>query len=301
MRAVLLRGYGGVDQLEYQEVPDPIPHAGEVLVRMISGSVNPVDYKIREGAMKEKMQLHFPVILGRDVSGEIVGTAEGVTKFKVGDRVMGLVNHSYAELLRCSVEALTLIPEGLNVGDAGALPLVTITGAQLMERGVQPKSGETALVTGAAGSVGRTAVYVAKQHGCKVIAGVKASQKSDAAALGADQVVALDDQSEVSALPELDAIADTVDGETIGKLLSKLKKSGRLASVLGKPDAAKNAGVEIREVWAQPDPERLHQLASDVRDKKFSIPIAKRFSLAQIREAHEAAEKGASGKVVLTP
>ena len=161
MKAVLLHGYGGVDQLHYEDVPEPVPGPGEVRVRVIPTSVNPIDYKIRQGLMKESMSLQLPVILGRDVAGEVTAVGEGVTRFRAGDKVMGLVNHSYAEFLVADADVLTSIPDDLEPKEAGILPLITQTGAQLVEAGVQPKSGEVVLVTGAAGGVGRAAVFVA--------------------------------------------------------------------------------------------------------------------------------------------
>jgi NADPH:quinone reductase-like Zn-dependent oxidoreductase len=299
MKAVVLHKYGGADQLRYENAPDPEPAAGEVLVRVISTSVNPVDLKLRTGQYKSYMPLDLPAILGRDVAGEVTGIGEGVTKFQRGDKVMGIVNRGYADFLVVQAADLTKIPEGLKPADAGALPLVLETGAQLMELGVQPKSGETVLVTGALGSVGRTALYVAKQHGAKVIAGVRLKQKMDAASLGADQVVALDEETDLKTLPDLDAIADTVGGDTIARLLPKLKKSGRLASVLGKPPGTEN--IDVRPIVVKPDPDRLFGLAKDVSEGKLKIPIACRMSLSDIREAHEVAEKGVAGKILLTP
>jgi NADPH:quinone reductase-like Zn-dependent oxidoreductase len=301
MKAVVLHGYGGPDQLIYEDVPDPQPGPGEVLVRVISTSVNPVDYKIRSGMMRDRIKLDLPAILGRDVAGEVTALGDGVTKFKPGDKVMGLVNHSYAEYVAARADDLAPIPDGLDPKDAGVLPLVALTGTQLIEEGVQPKDGETVLVTGAAGAVGRTAVFVAKQHGASVTAGIRARQKAEAQGLSADAVVALDSEQEIAGLPEQDAIADTVDGETLGKLLPKLKKSGRLASVLGVPEAAEKAGIQVRAVWAHPDPDRLYKLAEDFRDGRLQIPIAKRFRLSQLREAHEAAEKGVNGKIAVLP
>ncbi len=299
MKAVVLHEYGEADQLRYENVPDPKPAAGEVLVRVISTSVNPVDLKLRTGQYKSYMPLDLPAILGRDVAGEVIEVGEGVTKLQRGDRVMGLVNHSYAELLTAKADDLTKIPDGLKPVDAGVLPLVIETGAQLMELGVQPKSGETVLVTGALGSVGRTALFVAKQHGAHVIAGVRLKQKMDAASLGADQVVALDEETDLKTLPDLDAIADTVGGETIARLIPKLKKQGRLASVLGKPPGTEN--IDVRAIVAKPDPNRLFELAKDVSDGKLKMPIACRMGLSDIRKAHEAAEKGVNGKILLTP
>jgi NADPH:quinone reductase-like Zn-dependent oxidoreductase len=302
MKAVLLKGYGGPEQLIYEDIPTPSPSRGEVLVRMLATSINPIDYKLRSGGMKDVTPLQFPVILGRDVAGEVAVTGENVTRFRVGDRVMGLVNHSYAEFVVAKADDLTKIPEGLDVQKAGVIPLVTLTGAQLIEKGVQPTRGQTILVTGGAGNVGRTAVFVAKQHGAKVIAGIKAKQKSEAQSLGADMLIALDKDDELSAVPDLDAIADTIDGETIAKLLPHLKPNGVLASVLGKPAAAEKAGIKVNAIFAQPDAERLHQLAADVRDGRLKIPIAKTFKLSEIRQAHEFAEKGdIVGKILIIP
>jgi NADPH:quinone reductase-like Zn-dependent oxidoreductase len=301
MKAVLLEGYGGVDQLRYEDVPTPAPGEGEVLIRMISTSINPVDYKIREGAMKEEMPMKFPVVLGYDIAGEVTALGPGVDNLRVGDKAMGVVSHSYAEYLTARAADLCRIPDGLDPQDAGVLPLVLQTGTQLIETGVQPKSGEVVLVTGAGGNVGRTAVYVAKLHGARAIAGVRAKHKAGAQSLGAESVVAIDDDAEIAALPELDAIADTVNGETVGKLIPRLKKSGRLASVVGKSAAAEKAGIDVRFVWSTPDPKRLFELAKDVRDGKLKIPIAKRFALREIREAHRAAQSGLEGKIALIP
>ena len=301
MKAVLLKAYGGVDQLSYVDVPDPVPNAGEVLVKVKGTSLNPVDWKIRAGYLKDAMPLQLPAILGADVAGEVVALGAGVTRFKLGDKVLGFVSRSYAEFLVAKAEDLALIPEGLNLDDAAVIPLVSLTGAQLIEKGAKPKAGDRILVTGALGAVGRTAVYVAKVHGALVIAGVRKSQKQEAQLLGVERVAALDDDREIAALPELDSIADTVNGPLIGKLLPRLKKDGVLATVLGKPPAAAKSGIRVAEVWAQPDAKRLAELADDVREGDLVIPIGRRFRLSEIREAHTAAEKGGTGKVLITP
>ena len=157
---------------------------------------------------------------------------------------MALANATYAEFTTVSADILALIPEGLSFEQAAALPLVLTTGAQLIERAVKVQPGWTILVTGAVGGVGRTAVHVALKHGAHVIAGVKSSQRDEAAKLGADRIVALDDDKDIATLRDLDAIADTVNGETIAKLLPAIKPGGVLGSVLGEPKAA--AGRNIR-------------------------------------------------------
>jgi NADPH:quinone reductase-like Zn-dependent oxidoreductase len=301
MKAVLLNGYGGVDRLSYEEAPMPQPAAGELLVKTIALSINPIDFKLRRGDMKEWVPLKFPAILGRDLSGEVAALGDGVTGFRIGDKVFGLVNRSYAEYVVCKPEDLALIPAGLDPVDAAALPLVLLTGSQVIEVGVRPRSGETILVTGAVGGVGRAAVHVAKQHGCRVIAGVRRSQRKEAEGLGAEEIIALDDEKAIAALPELDAIADMVGHETIDRLLPHIRKNGVLASVLGKPQSAEGRDLRVVPVFAQPNSARLAELGSDVARGLFSIPIERKLKLSQIREAQELAEKSGVGKIVLTP
>ena len=299
MKAVLLRGYGDVSQLSYEDVPEPLAAAGEVLVKTIAVSINPIDWKLRRGDLKEMMPLEFPTILGRDLSGEVVALGEGVDGLKVGERVFGLVNRSYAEYVVCKPVDLARTPVNLDGIDAAALPLVLLTGSQVIEVGVRPRPGEIILITGAIGGVGRTAVHVAKQHGAHVIAGVRSSQRVEAEGLGADRVIALDDEKEIAALPELDAVADMVGHETIDRILLRIKKNGVLATVLGAPPSAEGRDLRVVSIWAQPDSVRLEELGREVARGLFSIPISKRFELSQIREAQQLAEKGGIGKIVL--
>ncbi len=301
MKAVKLYGYGGVDQLRYEDTPTPQPGPGEVLVRVKATSINPVDWKIREGYMKEQMPLQFPAILGRDVAGVVEAVGAGVDSFKPGDKVMGFVNESYAEYLVAKASVLSPVPAGLDLEEAGAIPLVVTTGAQLMERGVEPRPGQTVLVTGAAGNVGRTAVFVAKQHDVRVLAGVRREQKEEAEQLGADGVVALDDEGELASLPQVDAVADTVNGDLMQKLMGKIRKSGVLGTVLGKPDGADKFDIRVNAIFAQPDPNRLYRLAEDIAAGRFKIPVGKKFPLSQAAEAQKAAEEGGLGKVLLIP
>jgi NADPH:quinone reductase-like Zn-dependent oxidoreductase len=301
VKAVQLHAYGGVDQLFYEDVPDPKPGAGEVLVKVAATSLNPIDWKVRRGDFKNVMPLQLPAILGRDVAGTVVSLGSGAQGFQPGDRVMGLVNRAYAELLVAKPGDLTSIPDGLDTEDAAALPLVVLTGSQLIEDGVEPKPGQTVLVTGAVGSVGRTAVYVANQHGMKVIAGVKASQRKEAETLGADQVVAIDDDTEIAALGQVGAISDTVGHDVIQKLIPHLRPDGVLASVLGAPLGSEGKGFRVQPVFAHPDSKRLHELAEAVAKREFSIPIARKMKLSQVREAQTAAESGGISKILLIP
>jgi NADPH:quinone reductase-like Zn-dependent oxidoreductase len=299
MKAVVLIGYGGVDKLELRDVPDPKVGPNEIKVRMAGASINPIDWKLRSGALQAYMSLELPAILGRDASGEVVELGPGVTAFKVGDRVLGRVNATYAELVVGPPEGWAEVPAKLDLADAGALPLVLLTGAQLIEEGVKPNKGDRVLVTGATGSAGRVAVFVAKAHGAVVYAGVRGKHKADAAKLGAQAVVVLDD-GEIDKLPQLDAIADTVGGDVIKKLLGKVKPGGTIGSVVGEPTGANERGLIVRAFMAHSDSKRLGELARAVAQGELVVPIARRFPLAQTGEAQRVAEAGAAGKVLLT-
>src|SRR5580700_657298 len=183
MKAAVLVGYGGVDKLEVRETPEPKVGPGEIKVRVVGASINPIDWKLREGATRPGMKLELPAILGRDAAGEVVEVGAGVTRFRVGARVAGLVWGGYGERVVASEDAWAEVPENLDLVDAAAIPLVALTGAELVEEGVRPRVGDTVLVTGAVGSVGRVAVFVAKSRGVNVWAGVRRAQKALAASL----------------------------------------------------------------------------------------------------------------------
>jgi NADPH:quinone reductase-like Zn-dependent oxidoreductase len=301
MKAIVLRAFGDASRLELADLPEPQPGPHEIAVRVAGASINPVDWKLRSGALQKFMPLQLPAVLGRDVAGTVAAVGPGVTTFTVGQRVLGLVNSGYAELTVAPVESWASLPGKLDLADAAALPLVILTGAQLAEEAVDVKKGETLLVTGATGGVGRAAVFAAKARGARVFAGVRKVHRTEAASLGAELVVGLDDGAEVDRLPPLDAIADTVGGEAIKAVLAKVKSGGRIGSVVGPTAGAQERGLVVRAILTHPDSRRLGELAQAVADGQLVIPIARRFPLAEARQAHELAEKGAGGKVLLIP
>ena len=198
-------------------------------------------------------------------------------------------------------DALADIPEGLDLILAAALPLVTVTGNQLLAAtGIE--AGQTVLVLGAVGNVGRSAVFIAKDRGATVIAGVLKRQMDEAKSVGADQVVATDDESAIANLPPLDAVADTVGGRIAEKLIAKVKPGGVFASVAGTPqNAAEYPSVKAVFVFSHFDRDTLQFMAEAVRDGKLVIPIGPRLPLSQAAEAQTAAEKGGIGKILLLP
>lgn len=300
MKAILIHGYGSPEVLKYEDYQDPVPGPGEALVKVAASSVNPFDFKVRSGAMKDFIPLTFPAVLGIDVSGTVESVGPGVTTLAPGDKVFAIASQAYATHCVVKATALAKIPEGANLVEMAALPTVTTTGAQLASLALGGHSGVTVLVTGAVGNVGRSAVYIAKSRGATVIAGVLKRHVAKAQALGADKVVALDDAQAVEALQTVDAVADTVGGETADAVIKKVKSGGIFASVLGPPStAATFPKVQIKPMAVTPDPVLLLEMAEAALNGAFSIPIGQKFALADAAKAHAAAEKGSAGKILL--
>ena len=301
MKAVVIHQYGGPEVLKIEDYPDPVPGPGEVLVRVAAASVNPLDCKRRAGLTKDYYPIKFPGLIGVDLAGTVIKIGPGVEGFSVGDQVFAMADNTYAELCVVNAAILAKIPKGLDLIQAAALPLVTTTGNQLLlATGVIP--GQTVMVVGAAGNVGRSAVFTAKERGATVIAGVLKRQMDEAKTVGADQVVATDDDAAIANLPPLDAVADAVSGRTAEKLIAKVKPGGVFASVLGAPqNAAKYPSVKVVFVFSKFDRKTLEFMAEAVRDGKLVIPISQKLPLSDAAEAHAAAEKGGIGKILLVP
>ncbi len=298
MKAIVVHQYGGPEVLKFEDYPDPVPGSGEVLVRVAASSVNPIDYKRRAGLTKDFYPLQFPGLIGVDLAGTVVKIGPGVEAFSVGDPVFAMADNAYAELCVVKAAVLAKVPKGLDLIQAAALPLVTVTGNQLLSA-TEIKAGQTVLVVGAIGNVGRSAVFTAKQRGATVIAGVLKARIDQAKAIGADQAVATDDDTAIASLATLDAVADTVGGRTAEKLIAKVKPGGVYASVVEVPqNAAKYPSVKVVHVFSKFDRKTLEFMAEAVRDGKLAIPISQKLPLWEAAEAQAAAEKG-GGKILL--
>ena len=301
MKAIVVHEYGGPEVLKYEDYPDPVPGPGEVLVRVAAASVNPLDYKRRAGLTKNFYPIKFPGLIGVDMSGTVAKIGPGVEGFSVGDQVFAMADDTYAELCVVKAAVLAKVPKGLDLIQAAALPLVTTTGNQLLSAtGV--KAGETVLVVGAVGNVGRSAVFTAKTRGATVIAGVLTRQLDEARTVGADQAVATDNDPAIANLPPVDAVADTVGGRTAEKLIAKVKPGGVYASVVEAPqNAAKYPSVRVVHVFSKFDRKTLEFMAEAVRDGKLVIPISQKLPLSEAAQAQAIAEKGGGGKILLVP
>ena len=302
MKAAVLHEYGGPSKLKYESFEDPQPGPGEVRVRVLAASVNPVDWKMRSGEAKERFPVQFPGILGRDVAGIVDSLGEGVSGFQEGDKVFALARQTYAELCVVKATDLAHLPEGLEMSAAGAVPLVALTGDQLIREAIEVQPGQTILLSGATGSVGRCALFCALERGARVIAAVRKKQIDEALSLGATAAIALDHEDDLARVGFVDAVADTVGGKLAPKLLAKVKPGGAYGTLLGPPmDAALHPLVHVKPMMAQPRAKTLVHYGEAVRDGKLKLPIDRMMPLAQAAEAQAAAEKGGVGKIVLVP
>ena len=302
MRAVVLHEYGGPENLRFEEnVPEPQVSGDTVFIAAAAASVNPIDWKVRSGARQKDFPLSFPAILGRDVSGIVRQVGANVKHFKPGDRVLALSNATYAELVAVDDSDVAHLPDGLDLADAAAIPLIALTGDQLVRHAASVKKGQVVLVTGALGSVGRAAVHSAKNIGAQVIAGVRRKDLEDARSLGVASVLAMDDDEAIENFGLVDAIADTVGGDAAAKLIAKVRQGGSFgyAAMLPEGAEAQHPTVKITRVQARPDPSKVREFADDVRDGDFVLPIGRRMQLSDAAEAHVLGEKGGIGKILL--
>src|ERR1700726_17809 len=251
MKAVVLHEYGGPDNLKFEDnVPEPQISGASILIAAAAASVNPIDWKVRSGKRQKDFPLTFPAILGRDVSGVVRAVGANVKHFKVGDRVLAFSNATYAEFVAVGDSDVTHLPDGVDLADAAAIPLIALTGDQLVRLATKVKKGQVVLITGALGGVGRAAVHTAKKIGAQVIAGVRAKELNDARSLGVFDVLAIDDDEAIEKFRLVNAIADTVGGKVAAKLIAKIKQNGSFGytAVLPESAATQNTKVKITRV-----------------------------------------------------
>jgi NADPH:quinone reductase-like Zn-dependent oxidoreductase len=300
MKAIVIRQFGGPEVLEYADAPEPEVGAGETLVRVAAASINPIDIMERAGLTKDFNPIKLPYVPGWDLSGTVVRVGSGVDGVSAGDKVLAWASHTYAEFCAVKAGLLAKVPDGLDLVKASALPLVTTTGAELIAVAAGVKAGQSVLVSGAFGGVGRSAVFAAKERGAKVIAGVLKKQLTAAANLGADEVIALDDEAAMKALAPVDVVANAVRGQTAEQLIGKVKAGGVFASVTGAPANAKDyPSVKVAPFVSRQDARTLRHMAEAVAAGKLVIPIDRTLPLKDAAQGHALVGQGGTGKVLL--
>ncbi|MBI2600454.1 NADP-dependent oxidoreductase [Candidatus Daviesbacteria bacterium] len=309
MKAVQINTYGGIDVLEINEnTPKPNLAKNQLLVEVYAASINPIDYKIRAGFLKEMMPLQFPATLGGDFAGVILELGEGVTDLKVGDSVYGSAivlnggSGAFAENLAANTGNTALKPKNVDFAQAAALPLVGASAIQALEDYIKLKNGQKILITGGAGGIGTIAIQLAKSLGAYVATTVGSKDIEYVKSLGADEVIDYQAQIFEQVLKDFDAVFDTVGGETSDKSFQVLKKGGVIVSMFGAPNAelAQKYGVTAIGQNTVTSTQALNRLAELVMNGKIKIHIDKVFPLEEAKEAFEHLEEGhPQGKVVL--
>lgn len=302
MRAARIHEAGGPEALRIESVPVPAPGTGEVLVRVYYASINPVDWKLQEAG-----RLKFPAIPGGDFSGEIIATGTGVTGFKCGDLVAGIVNQrerggSYAEYLTVPVTEIVPRPVAFSMADAAAYPTVAVAAWRYLVKAAAVKAGDRVLVHGGAGGAGSIGVQLAKAKGAYVIATASARNHEYLRSIGADETIDYRAVRFEEVVRNVDIVLDTVGGETLARSQSVLRDGGRLVSMAGVPPPAVCAAGRVvcpaTPPWDVKD--ALEGVAPLIESGAIRINIDGAYPLDAIAEAQRHNRNGNTrGKVVV--
>lgn len=302
MKAIVINEYGTNDVVNYTEVTRPEPQAGEVLVKIQTAGVNPVDWKIRSGA-GERMGLKLPIRLGREIAGTIEKFGEDVTDFKVGDSIYGMVKTGgFAEYAVAKVSDIAPKPANLDYEHAAAIPLGGLTAWQAIFDLAHLSDGQRILITGASGGVGSLAVQFAKAKGAYVIGTASGRNEKFVRGLGADEFIDYTKQNFEEIVTDVDVVFDTVGGDTFERAFQTLKKGGFLVTSVAFPNEEKAREFDIKaaRVFCKPDAEELKEISELVETGKVKARIAAVLPLAEVKKALELSESGhADGKIIL--
>jgi len=296
MKAVVIHETGGPEVLRWEEAPDPEPDDGEVLIRVRAAGVNPVDWKRRSG----NYGLDLPTILGNEASGTVERSrADGLAE---GDEVFGFAaSGGYAELATTPGAAIAKKPDGVSHEDASTIQVAAQTAWQSLFDVAGLESGQTALVTGAAGGVGHYAVQLAKHAGARVIGTGSSRNRDFVLGLGADEYVDYTEQDVAEAVSDVDVAFDTIGAET-EKLVSIVRDGGFLVVIASGPpeEAAKERGIRTALHVTEPNPDELRRIAELIGAGDVRVEIQEEIPISEVRRAHEVSESGhVRGKLVL--
>lgn len=310
MKAVVINQYGSKEELVEQEVNKPSAEANQVVVKLEATSINPIDWKLREGYLKDMFDWEFPIILGWDVAGVITEIGLNVTKWKVGDRVFSRPETTrfgtYAEYTAVDEQLLAKLPDSISYEEAAAVPLAGLTAWQALFTHGDLKEGETVLIHAGAGGVGIYAIQLAKYAGAHVATTASEKNHELLYSLGADQVIDYKKENFEEILKDIDLVFDTMGGEVAENSYKVLKPNiGRLITIVGEPnhDMAKSHNVSAKGIWLQPDGDQLQRMANLMEQKKIKSIVGATFPFSRqgIYDAHALSETHhAVGKIVIT-
>jgi NADPH:quinone reductase-like Zn-dependent oxidoreductase len=302
MKAVRIHKFGPPKVVVVEDIPKPSPGKGEVLVRAAAAGVAPWDATIREG--KSKVSPQPPLTLGSDLSGFVEAVGPDVSQVAIGDEVYGVTNPQFcgaqAEFAVAIAGMIAPKPRRLNHLEAASAPVIAVTASQMLFEYGQAKSGDTILITGAAGNVGAYAVQMALEAGIRVIAVARCSDQELLRAFGVETILDSGAVGFETSLPQVDAVLDTVGGETVQRCSAAVRPGGRLVSVAS-TQLPQRAGMQSVFFYAEVTSERLRTLTDLFETRKISPRVGSVLPLAEARSAHEmlAGAPHKNGKIVL--
>lgn len=304
MKAVLLNEYGGPEQLVIGDAPQPTPGAGQVLVRILATSLNPVDLKRASGKMREVFPVKFPFIPGGDFSGTIESLGDGVKTFHVGDEVFGysMTGGAYAEYIVMGVDEVATKPKQVTDVEAASLAIVGQTAMQMVEN-ANLTAGQTVLILGAGGAVGSILVQLAHARGAKIIAVAYAESAERLSKNGADVVIDAATTPLETAANQVDVVFDCLGGELQQRSFPTLKRGGVLLSITMPPSAEEAAkyGVRAEMLFTKSSAENLQKLAEKVDGGEIKPFVGRTYPLDQVSEVWALSRsEHIEGKVVFT-
>ncbi|MCB1611470.1 MAG: NADP-dependent oxidoreductase [Xanthomonadales bacterium] len=307
MKVMQLLRYGGPEPVQPGSAVMPTPGVGQVLVRMHAASINPIDWKQREGMVKDWWPLSMPAILGRDGSGTVVGVGDDQSQFRCGDAVVVLTDSpsnggSFAEYVVVDAPWVAAKPESMSFVEAAAYPLVGITAWNGLVQTAKVRAGEKVLIQGGAGGVGSMAVQIAKAKGAYVITTASAANRDFVLGLGADEAIDYRSTRFEDAVEGVDLVFDTVGGDTLRRSVAVIRPGGRLVSIAGaiSADVCRQAQIECpAEVDAAADA-GLSELKVLIDAGQLRVHVDAEFPFAQLAAAMERNREGHTrGKIVV--
>jgi NADPH:quinone reductase-like Zn-dependent oxidoreductase len=301
-RAVLIRSYGGANAAEVAEIPTPEAGPGQVLVRVRAAGVNGIDWKVREGSVRDAFPLQLPAVLGIELSGVVEAVGPGAARFRVGDRVMGPRGGlgAYADFVAVNEANLILTPEGLDDIQAAAIPVAAVAAWQSLHHAGPIRSGQRVLIHGAAGGLGGYAVQYAKQAGADVFATVAAAHVDYALSLGADHVINYQTERFESIARDIDLVLDYVGGEVLDRSWQVLTTTGAIVGTTS-PEILARTPAGRRGLWFmnKADTALLEKLAADIATGTLKSNVSEVVGFEDIPAAIERNRTHSrSGKVV---
>jgi NADPH2:quinone reductase len=311
MRAMAIEEFGGPDRVKPMTLSRPKPTRGQILIRVVAAGVNPVDWKIRDGLLRDALPHAFPIILGWDVAGIVDELGEGASRFRKGDKVWAYARKpviqwgTWAEFVAVPETSASILPPRLLFEEAASVPLAALTAHQgLAKAGV--RSGETVLVHAAAGGVGHFAVQLARNLGAKVYGTAGTSNQEFVLGLGADGALDYTREDFREALrrfsPEgVHVVLDCVGGDALVRSFDVLRPGGRVVSIVDpQVGAHAPAGFRADYVFVEPSGDQLEALAGLFPRQKLRTHVSKIYPLREAAQALTESQAGhVRGKLVL--